>query len=306
MPVHFLKINPEDSNARLDVFLAQHLPDMASRSFVQKLNEAGFVRVNENLAKSNCRLVVGDDVHVDIPNNFLTPSYVAAENIPLDIFYEDDYLLIVNKPSGMLVHPAQGFFTGTLVNALLHHCARLSDCNSSMPSSSMRAGIVHRLDKETSGLILVAKDNITHAKLAKQFQRHVVKKKYLALVEGEVPFDEGVINAPIGRNPVHREKKMVDFSDSARESKTFYKVIKRFQGNSLVALFPQTGRTHQLRVHMKYLHHPILGDDKYGERVTFPRLALHAQAIGFMHPKNNCFVEFSLRPPQEFLSKVAL
>ena len=168
----------------------------------------------------------------------------------------------------------------------------------------MRPGIVHRLDKDTSGLLLVAKDNITHTKLAKQFQRHTIKKRYIALVEGSIEFDEGVINTPIGRDEKHRDKKAVKFDDSAKESKTFYRVIKRKNGVTLVALFPETGRTHQLRVHLAYLGHPILGDDKYGTKSNFPRMALHAQGIGFQHPSTKKFLEFSLKPPKEFLDKV--
>ena len=299
--MHTLKVDEAHDHLRLDVFLTQVLPDIPSRTFVQKLIDFGHVRVNETTVKSHHRVVTGDDIHVEIPKDFLTPQYIQPENIPLDIFYEDDYLIVVNKPRGMVVHPAQGCYTGTLVNALLHHSVKLSQVN-----EEMRPGIVHRLDKETSGLLLVAKDNITHTKLAKQFARREIKKKYIALVEGEIEFDEGVIAVPIGRHPRHREKKSVQFDDSAKESTTFYRVIKREKGVTLVALFPKTGRTHQLRVHMAYLKHPILGDDKYGKANSFPRLALHAQAIGFCHPQTKKYLEFSSRPPREFFSKVGL
>jgi 23S rRNA pseudouridine1911/1915/1917 synthase len=170
----------------------------------------------------------------------------------------------------------------------------------------MRPGIVHRLDRETSGLLLVAKDNITHTKLAKQFQRRTIKKRYSALVEGEIEFDEGVIHEPIGRHPLHREKKAVQFDERAKDSKTFYHVIKRNNGVTLVSLCPETGRTHQLRVHMSYLGHPILGDEKYGRKKSFHRLALHAQEIGFHHPKTKQYIKFSLRTPKEFLDRVGL
>jgi 23S rRNA pseudouridine1911/1915/1917 synthase len=184
---------------------------------------------------------------------------------------------------------------------LLHHCVELSRVN-----EDMRPGIVHRLDKETSGLLLVAKDNITHTKLAKQFQRHEIKKRYVALVEGTVEFDEGVIDVPIGRNPFHREKKSVQYDDTAKDSVTYYRVIKRSQGVTLVSLFPKTGRTHQLRVHMAHLRHSILGDDKYGKAKSFSRLALHAQAIGFRHPHTRNYLEFYSKSPREFLAKVGL
>lgn len=301
MTMHTLKVADDHDHARLDVFLTQVLPDIPSRTFVQKLIEFGHVRVNETAVKANHKISEGDDIHVEIPEYFLTPQYARPENIPLDIFYEDDYLIVVNKPVGMIVHPAQGCYTGTLVNALLHHSVRLSRVN-----EDMRPGIVHRLDKETSGLILIAKDNITHTKLAKQFQRHQIKKRYVALVEGDIEFDEGVVDSPIGRHPRHREKKAVQFDEKAKDSVTFYRVIKRVKGVTLVALFPKTGRTHQLRVHMAYLRHPILGDATYGKKKNFPRMALHAQAIGFSHPQTKSYLEFFSRPPEEFLAKVGL
>jgi 23S rRNA pseudouridine1911/1915/1917 synthase len=294
------KVEEEHDHQRLDVFLTNVLSDAPSRTFVQKLIDFGCVLVNESVVKAHYKVVTGDDVHVGIPEDFLTPKYIKPEAIPLNIFYEDDYLIVVNKPVGMMVHPAQGCYTGTLVNALLHHSVQLSRVN-----ADMRPGIVHRLDRETSGLLLVAKDNITHAKLAKQFQRHTVRKRYIALVEGSIEFDEGIINIPIGRDEKRRDKKAVKFDDAARESKTFYQVIKRNKGVTLVALFPKTGRTHQLRVHLAYLGHPILGDDKYGTKNNFSRMALHAQGIGFQHPHTKQYLEFALKPPKEFLDKVS-
>ena len=299
--MHTLKVDEDHGHLRLDVFLTQVLPDVPSRAFVQKLIDFGHVRVNEIAVKAHHKVVIGDDIHVDIPKDFLTPQHIEPEDIPLDIFYEDDHLIVVNKPRGMVVHPARGCYTGTLVNALLYHAVKLSQIN-----TETRPGIVHRLDKETSGLLLVAKDNITHTKLAKQFARHEIKKRYVALVEGEIEFDEGVVDAPIGRHPHHREKKAVQFDDNAKDSVTFYRVIKRMGGVTLVALFPRTGRTHQLRVHMSYLRHPVLGDDKYGKAKSFSRLALHAQSIGFHHPQTKKYLEFSSRPPREFFLKVGL
>ena len=298
--MHSFKVDDEHNRQRLDVFLTKALSDAPSRTFVQKLIDFGCVHVNEVVVKAHHKVISGDDVHVDVPEDFLTPKHIKPEAIPLDIFFEDDHLIVVNKPRGMMVHPASGCYTGTLVNALLHYSVQLSQVN-----SDMRPGIVHRLDKETSGLLLIAKDNITHTKLAKQFQRHTIKKRYVALVEGNIEFDEGIINAPIGRHDKHREKKAVKFDDAAKDSETLYRVIKRKNGVTLVALYPKTGRTHQLRVHMSYLGHPILGDDKYGTKSNFSRLALHAQGIGFQHPQTKKYLDLSLRPPKEFLKKVS-
>lgn len=301
MSTHVLKVKEEHNAVRLDVFLTALLPDVPSRSFVKKLIDEGHVRVNEQITKAHHKVTANEEVHVTIPEDFLKPQYIAPENIPLNVFYEDDCLIIINKPTGMMVHPAQGCYTKTLVNALLHYSNKLSDVN-----EDIRPGIVHRLDQDTSGLMVVAKDNITHTKLAKQFQRNEVKKQYIALVEGNIEFDEGVVNVPIGRHNQFRDKKAVQFTDEAKKSKTFYRVIKRDNNKTLVILYPKTGRTHQLRVHMAYLKHPILGDDKYGKKNSFARLALHAQSIGFKHPKEKRFVQFCSRPPQAFLAAVNL
>ncbi len=300
MSLHVFKVLPENNQERLDIFLRHQWGEVSSRNSIKKLIMGGHVHVNEMLVKAHFKVQQGQEVQVVIPDNFLTPQYVAPENIPLEIVYEDENILAVNKPIGMTVHPSQGNYTGTLVNALLYYSVNLSNIN-----EEMRPGIVHRLDKATSGLILIAKDNITHTKLAKQFQRREIKKKYVALVAGNIEFDEGKINAPIGRHPRYPEKKQVQFhSSKAKESITYYKVLKRGKAFTLVALFPKTGRTHQLRVHLKYLKHPILGDDKYGDKSSFSRLALHAQSIGFKHPRTKCYLEFSVKLPKEFLEKV--
>jgi len=357
MSTYALKVEPEHDRERLDVYLTQALPDIPSRSFVQKLLETGAVLVNKEKVKTHYKVHAGDNIDVDVAQELLDPHPIAPENIPLDIFYEDEFLLVVNKPAGMLVHPAQGIYSGTLVNALLFHCRQLSDFNgSTRPDSSgglltidperrpstllgpspelgepfdstqgsilsvnrriegrsrrvntaLRPGIVHRLDKETSGLMIAVKDNQTHAQLARQFQKHRVKKQYVALVEGEVEFDEGIIDAPLGRHPVHHDLRDVQYDAAAKDAVTFYRVIKRHKGVTLISLFPKTGRTHQLRVHMNHIHHPILGDAKYGRKGNFSRLALHAQAIGFEHPHWKCFLEFSCRPPGDFLQKAGL
>ena len=296
---HAFNVQAEQKNLRLDIFLTQNIPDIPSRTFVKKMIEEGRVLVNKKKVKAHYKTETSDRIEVDIPEESLPLDSIEPEDIPLDIFYEDDYLIVIHKPVGMLVHPAYGRAKGTLVNALLHHSARLSDVN-----AEFRPGIVHRLDEDTSGLILIAKDNQTHVQLAGQFKDHTIKKKYIALVQGEIEFDEGRIDAPLGRHFYYRDKRGVRFTDSAQEAVTYYRVIKCVRGITFVALFPQTGRTHQLRVHMAYLKHPILGDEKYGKKETFPRLALHAQAIGFIHPQLNSFMEFSSQIPADFLAQI--
>ena len=301
MCLKYIKVDQENNLTRLDVFLTAKLEDIPSRNYIKKLIESGNVKVNENIVKVNYKVCAGDDICVDMPKRFLSQQHAGPEDIPLEIFYEDQNLFVINKPCGMVVHPARGNYSGTLVNALLHHSVELSNVN-----TDIRPGIVHRLDKETSGLILVAKDNITHTKLAKQFQRHAIEKQYVALVEKEIEFDEGIVDVSLGRSLRNFDKRSVRYDEKSRDAVTRYKVIKRYKGVTLVNLFPKTGRTHQLRVHMKFLGHPILGDDKYGNKNSFPRLALHAQAIGFKHPKTKEFVKFSSMPPNEFLKKVNL
>lgn len=291
-----LKVAAEDNQKRLDIFLTKELSDIGSRSFLKKLIDAGRVKLNKKVVKAHHKVAEGDEVFVEVPDEFLEPQDLEPQDIALDIFYEDEYLLVVNKPPGMLVHPAAGIYKGTLVNALLFHCAKLSE-----GSAPLRQGIVHRLDQETSGLMVVAKDNKTHSFLANQFAEHTVKKCYWAIVDGKVEFDEGMIEAPLGRDRFHREKKAVLFDDSAKYAMTTYRVRKRFARATLVELFPKTGRTHQLRVHMSYLRHPVLGDEKYGRHKNFSRLALHAKTLGFLHPKTKRFIEFTCRPPKEFL-----
>jgi 23S rRNA pseudouridine1911/1915/1917 synthase len=296
MPQHILTVNEENHHTRLDIFLAKNIPDVPSRTFVKKLIDDGQVKVNQKSAKANYQVVTGDEIVVEVPEGVELWQDVQPEKIALDIFYEDPYFLVINKPAGMLVHPANRFSTGTLVNALLYHCKNLSDRNDGV----FRPGIVHRLDRETSGLIIIAKDNRTHAILSRQFEKHKVRKKYVALVEGDIEFDEGVIDVPLGRHPRFFDKKTVSFDESGKAAKTVYRVLKRFKTKTFVALYPESGRTHQLRVHMAHLGHPILGDDKYGKKESFPRLALHAQSIGFFHPETKHFIEFVSTIPPEF------
>ncbi|MGE0268983.1 MAG: RluA family pseudouridine synthase [Candidatus Omnitrophota bacterium] len=297
MTTHLLTVDEKHHHLRLDVYLTQQLTQVPSRTFIKKLIGLGNVKVNDRNVKVHHLICQGDQISIDIPESVVESQSIEPQDIPINVFYEDQYLMVINKPHGMLVHPAQGHYQDTLVNALLFHVKQLSDFN----DDQSRPGIIHRLDKETSGLMLIAKDNITHTKLSKQFQKRTIKKQYVALVEGTVEFDEGVIDVPIAPHPKFKDKQTVRFDDSAKEAKTFYKTLNRFEKSTLVALFPHTGRTHQLRVHMKYLGHPILGDEKYGKKSSFHRLALHAKSIGFNHPQNKIWVEFTTRIPEEFL-----
>jgi 23S rRNA pseudouridine1911/1915/1917 synthase len=295
METYFFCVDQDAVHERLDVFLAKLIPDCPSRAFVQRLIKEGSVHVNGKNEKSHYKVALGDRIEAAAQISSL--GDIQAEKIPLDIFYEDEDLVVINKPAGMTVHPGAGCPGGTLANALLYHCEKLSNLN-----DKSRPGIVHRLDKETSGLMVAAKNNKTHAFLAKQFEKRVVSKSYVALVEGDVQFDEGVIDAPLGQDPHHRQKRSV-LAYGTKSAQTFYKVLKRLKGASLVLLTPKTGRTHQLRVHMAHLGHPILGDEKYGKRQSFPRLALHAKTLCFAHPATKIRVEFSSPTPKEFLAQ---
>jgi len=297
MSQHSLKVTSTDTDSRIDVFIARALPDdIPSRMFVQRLLEAGRIQVNgKAVTKANHRLHEGDAVQVDIELADYPDERIKPEAVELDVVYEDEDIIALNKPAGMTVHPASGHYGGTLVNALVHHVNELSDVN-----GPKRPGIVHRLDKETSGIILIAKTNMAHARLAKQFEGHTVEKKYVALVEGVVQFDEGVVEAPIGQHTKYHDMRRIAPEGEGKAAVTYYQVLKRHKDRTLIALFPETGRTHQLRLHMQHIHHAILGDDKYGHKGTFSRLALHAQAIFFEHPTNKDPMEISVPLPQEF------
>ncbi len=295
MPSHTLTVTEDHHQERLDIFLAKNVPDIPSRTWAKHLIEEGFVTVDHKQAKAHHKVKTGNEVRVQILDLPGVPD-IEPENIPLDIFYEDDSLAVIYKPAGMLVHPTNTCRTQTLVNALLYHYRELSSVN-----EAFRPGIVHRLDRETSGLMLIAKDNRTHIRLAREFEKHRVHKKYVALVRGRVEFEEGVIDAALDRDPQHFDKRSVAYHQDAQAAKTFYRVMRRLDSHAtLVGLYPRTGRTHQLRVHMAHLGHPILGDDKYGQANSFGRLALHAQSIGFRHPQTKHFVEFSIPFPSEF------
>ena len=286
---------PEDVNERLDRFLARRLPTH-SRAYLQQLIDRGQIVVHGRATKSGYRLRAGDRITVMLPPP--KPSDVLPERIPLDVLYEDAHLLVVNKPAGMVVHPTPAKVSGTLVNALLAHCTQLSGVG-----GVERPGIVHRLDKDTSGAIVVAKDDATHRGLARQFAERQVQKRYLAVVRGDIRGAEGVIDAAVGRHPVYRQK-MSTHTRVGREAVTEFHVLERFGCYTVVELRPHTGRTHQIRVHMAALGHPLLGDPTYGrsrkeperspiaqQLAWFRRQALHAWGLGFMHPATGEWIE---------------
>ena len=288
-----VSVGTNSQGRRLDKFLADHFEKDFSRVFLQKLLKKGKVLLNGQVPKRHQKVSAGETVEITVPEP--EESVIRPEKIPLKIVYEDKHLLVVNKPQGMVTHPAPGNYTGTLVNALLAHCKDLSGIG-----GVLKPGIVHRLDKGTSGLLLVAKTDDAHKKLAKQFKDKTTKRVYLALVDGNVELDNGTVELPIGRSTRDRKKMAVKFDDeSSREAITHYKVIKRFGDFTLLECSLGTGRTHQIRVHLSYIGHPILGDEKYGTKGSFKMPMLHAATIGFTHPATKKFMEFSSKPPKE-------
>lgn len=273
---------------RVDVFLRSLEPDF-SRTHIKDFILSGKVFVNDVPARPNYKLKPGDRVRWQVL--IAKESSLTPEDMQLDILYEDKDIIVLDKPSGMVVHPGAGNQSHTLVNALLFHTKELSTL------SPERPGIVHRLDKDTSGVMVVAKNNAAHIELAKQFKKHSIERRYIALVEGKVEFDEGIIDVPIKRHTIDRKKMSVSFGDEAKAAHTNYRVLKRCIQYTAVELFPQTGRTHQLRVHLNYLGHPVLGDPTYGNKKNFTRLALHAIDLGFSHPSTGKFIKFSAPLP---------
>lgn len=270
-------ITVEDEGTRIDRWLSGKLAS-ESRNRIQQLIKNGDIRVNGSQVKTSYKLHFNDQVLIHLPEP--EPLNVAPEQIPLDIVFEDGSVIVVNKPRGMVVHPAPGHMSSTLVNALLGHCRDLSGIN-----GILRPGIVHRIDRETSGLLMVAKTDQAHRSLAKQLKDKSTKRKYLAIVHGNLPHDEGTIDAPIGRSEKDR-KKMAVTDKNSKHAVTHFKVLERFSNYTFVACRLETGRTHQIRVHMAYIGHPLAGDPKYGPRKTLPinGQALHAAELGFIHP----------------------
>ena len=285
----------DTAGERLDAFLARSL-DGLSRSAVQRLTEEGCVTRNGRPCKKNDRLEVGDELTVTLPET--KPVEIAAKEIPLEIVYEDEDVAVINKPKGLVVHPAPGHTDDTLVNGLLYAMGdRLSGIN-----GEMRPGIVHRIDKDTSGLLAIAKNDLAHAVLASQLKDHTMARTYEAVVCGNMKEDSGTVDAPIGRHPTDR-KKMCVTSRNSKSAVTHWEVVERFPGYTHIRCRLETGRTHQIRVHMAYIGHPILGDTVYGAKKPVPGLqgqCLHAVGLRFRHPRTGELVELSCGLPEEF------
>ncbi len=289
-----LTVTENEAGERIDKAVAV-LSDRLSRSAVQSLIKEGGVFLNGKAVQKSVAVKAGDVITAEIPD----PKTLSLEpeNIPLDILYEDEYLLVVNKPKGMVVHPAAGNFDGTLVNALLAHCKDLSGIN-----GVIRPGIVHRIDKDTSGLLVVAKTDEAHIGLSEQIKEHSFTREYRTVVVGNVKSDTGTIDAPIGRNPKDRKKQAVTEKNS-KNAVTHYEVLKRFNGFTYLKVRLETGRTHQIRVHMAYRGTPVAGDAVYGDPKKTYGLSgqcLHAAKLGFVHPKTNEYLEFNSPLPEYF------
>lgn len=285
----------EDENSRIDLFLTEELDDY-SRNNIQKFICDNGVQVNSKVVSKNHRLKNGDFIEVNIKPS--EPLNISAENIPLDILFEDSEIIVINKPQGMVVHPAPGNYTGTLVNALMYHCGEsLSGIN-----GVLRPGIVHRIDKNTSGVLVAAKTNTAHRILAEQLAGHTMLRIYNAVAYGNIKDDCGTVNQPIGRSPADR-KKMAITSKNSKTAITHYKVLKRLGKYTLLEARLETGRTHQIRVHMSYIGHPLVGDTVYGQKKCPFNLmgqALHAKVLGFIHPATREYMEFETGLPEYF------
>ena len=290
-----MTLTVEQGGERIDRFLSEEIADL-SRSYIQKLLKEGSISVNGKAVKANYKVNAGDEILVEIPEPEMPD--ILPEDIPLDILYEDDDILIVNKPKGMVVHPAPGHYSHTLVNAVLYHCgSRLSGIN-----GVLRPGIVHRIDMDTTGSLLICKNDRAHQILAEELKEHSITRRYHAIVHGNLKEDTGTVNAPIGRHPVDR-KKMSTKSPSGRHAVTHYRVLERFGDFTYIECELETGRTHQIRVHMSSIGHPILGDAVYGPARCPFRLqgqTLHAKILGIRHPSTGEYMEFDAPRPEYF------
>lgn len=290
-----LEVKPENEGERLDKFIADNSD--ISRSYAAKLCDEGLVTLSDKQLKKKDRVSVGDKIVIQIPEP--TELSVEGENIPLDIVYEDSDVIVINKPQGMCVHPAVGNESGTLVNGLVYHCGNeLSAIN-----GVIRPGIVHRIDKDTSGLLIVAKNNDAHLKLSEQLKERKALRKYIAIVNGNIREDGGTVNKPISRNPSDRKKMAV--VAGGREAVTHFNVLERFGQYTLIECILETGRTHQIRVHMASIGHSIVGDPLYGikkEKFNLNGQLLHAKTIGFEHPSTGKMMEFSSEIPEYFVN----
>ena len=289
-------ITEENNNIRIDRYLAEQCPDL-SRSYIQKLVKDGAVFVNNRQIKANYKVQPQDQVILTIPD--MQVPDIRPENIPLDILYEDQWLLVVNKPKDMVVHPSAGHMEGTLVNAVMAHCGEhLSGIN-----GVLRPGIVHRIDKDTTGALLICKDDTVHRDLAEQLKVHSIKRRYRAIVQGNLKEDQGTVDAPVGRHPTDRKKMAVNYKNG-KEAVTHYQVLERFGNATYIECRLETGRTHQIRVHMASLGHPLLGDTIYGSSKNPYHLqgqALHAMILGFVHPITREYLEFQAPLPEYFI-----
>ena len=293
MEKHCFTADIEHEDQRIDRYLTEMLPEQ-SRSFFQKLIRDGFVIVNHIIVKVNYRLKTGDVIEIDIPD--AVPTEIVPEIIPLDILYEDDDLLIVNKPKGMVVHPAVGHSTGTLVNAIMYHCqGNLSGIN-----GEIRPGIVHRIDKDTTGSLIICKNDEAHRNIAEQIKEHSVTRRYVGVVAGTFSEESGTVEGAIGRHPNDR-KRMTINEKNGKPAVTHYRVLQTLKGASFMEFELETGRTHQIRVHMASISHPLLGDTVYGNSKNPYKLqgqALHARTIGFIHPTTGEYIEVSAPIPE--------
>ncbi len=282
-----------DRVSRIDKYLMEEMG--ISRSLVQKMIDSSYVLVNGHPVKCSYKLKINDVIRV--LDGYQEDTQIEAEDIDLDIVYEDEYLLVVNKPSGMVVHPAPGNYHGTLVNALMYHCNSLSGVN-----GAVRPGIVHRIDKDTSGLLVVAKNDMVHEDLARQIGEKSVTREYLALVDGVIMEDTATIDAPIGRDTQNR-KKMCVTDVNSKDAITHILVLERYEKATLITCRLETGRTHQIRVHMSYIHHSVVNDPIYGKRkmddIQFGQM-LHAKKLGFVHPVSKKYLEFEVDAPHQF------
>ena len=289
-------IEEKDSGIRIDRVLTEKMEEY-SRSYLQKLLKEQQVSVNHKPAKANYKVQTGDSVCVMVPE--LKEPDITAEEIPLDILYEDDYLLVVNKPKGMVVHPSAGHMEGTLVNAVLAHCeGKLSGIN-----GVLRPGIVHRIDRDTTGALLICKDDAAHRDLAEQLKVHSIKRRYRAVVYGNFKEEEGTVEGPIGRHPTDRKKMAIKYKNG-KDAVTHYRVLERFGNTTYIECRLETGRTHQIRVHMSSIGHPLLGDEVYGDKKNAYHLqgqALHAMILGFVHPHTGEYMEFEAPLPEYFV-----
>lgn len=293
MDIVDLRVTEEHKNERIDKLLSSYNEEW-SRTQVQQWIKEGIVKVNEAVVKTNYKCQIDDHIVIDIPEP--EPLDVVAEEMDLDIYYEDEDVLVVNKPKGMVVHPAPGHMSGTLVNGLMAHCKDLSGIN-----GVLRPGIVHRIDKDTSGLLMVAKNDLAHESLVDQLVNKTVTRRYKAIVHGSIPHDNGTINAPIGRDKTDRQSMTVT-NVSSKEAVTHFRVLERFHDYTFVECQLETGRTHQIRVHMKYIGFPLVGDPKYGPKKTLQinGQALHAGILGFIHPRTKEYLEFEAPLPNDF------